>query len=87
MAHAIHWTTSAERDAKGLKNLRESDRAAIREAIAAIAEEPRGHGCEKLKGDQGYRVRAGNYRIIYDIDDAEPGVTILAIGDRRDVYR
>jgi mRNA interferase RelE/StbE len=56
--------------------------------IQALAENPRGHGSEKLAGHADrYRVRQGRYRVVYRIDDALGEVTIFKIGDRKDVYR
>ena len=56
--------------------------------IQGLASSPRPRGCEKLAGyDDRYRVRQGNYRIVYLIDDKLGEVTIFKIGDRKDVYR
>ena len=55
--------------------------------IRSLVEEPRPQGCKKLKGREGWRIRVGDYRIIYEIDDARSVVTVLDIGHRRDVYR
>jgi mRNA interferase RelE/StbE len=56
--------------------------------ILALAEIPRPSGCKKLKGrfTEGYRVRVGDYRILYLIDDQQHTVSIYRIGHRRDVY-
>ena len=43
-------------------------------------------GYKKLKGREGYRIRAGNYRIIYDIFDTELVIDIIAVGPRKDIY-
>ncbi len=51
-----------------------------------LANNPRPQGYKKLKGRQGFRVRIGDYRIIYNINDNILTVFILAIGNRRDVY-
>ncbi len=49
---------------------------------------PRPHGSEKLAGyDDRYRVPQGNYRVVYEIDDASNQVTVYKIGHRREVYR
>lgn len=64
------------------------DRQRIVARIQALASEPRPHGSEKLAGfDDRYRVRQGNYRIVYLIDDDARLVTIYKIGHRKDVYR
>lgn len=58
----------------------------ILEAISGLQENPRPHGFLKLKGRDGYRIRAGNYRIIYEIFDTELIVDVITIGHRKDVY-
>ena len=59
----------------------------VRDAIFALGGEPRPAGCLKLAGRDGWRIRAGDYRVLYEIDDRSQVVTILHIGHRRDVYR
>lgn len=59
----------------------------IRTAIRALAEEPRPPGCRKLSGRDGWRIRVGDYRVLYEIEDASKVVTVLQVGHRRDVYR
>lgn len=59
----------------------------VHKAVQALQREPRPTGCTKLSGRMGWRIRAGNYRVIYDIDDDQQLVTVLHIGHRRDVYR
>ena len=56
------------------------------EAIYDLADNPRPTGCKKLKGRNGYRIREGNYRIIYDIVDDILLINIIAVGHRRDIY-
>ena len=64
------------------------DRIRIIAKIRDLAEEPRPHGAEKLAGyDDRYRVRQGNYRIVYSIGDKANQVTVFKIGHRKDVYR
>jgi mRNA interferase RelE/StbE len=64
------------------------DRQRIVLRIQSLAENPRPVGCEKLSGylDR-YRVRDGNYRIVYSIDDKNLVVDVVKVGHRRDVYR
>jgi mRNA interferase RelE/StbE len=65
-----------------------SDRARIVERIQAMAENPRPHGCEKLAGySNRFRIRQGNYRVVYLVDDHRREITIFKVGDRKDVYR
>ena len=56
-------------------------------AIRKLAENPRPRGCRKLSERDGGRIRVGDYRVIYEIDDTQQTVTVLHIGHRRDVYR
>lgn len=61
----------------------------VEEKIKKIAENPRSSQMKQLKGDEmGFSARAGrHYRIIYDVDDAEQLVTLLAVGHRREIYK
>ena len=59
----------------------------IDRVLLSLPELPRPHSCVKLKGAGSYRIRVGDYRIIYDIDDNSRQITILAIGHRREIYR
>lgn len=56
-------------------------------AIRGLGENPRPPGCRKLAAREGWRIRIGNFRVIYEIDDGQHLVTILHVGNRRDVYR
>ncbi len=67
---------------------RKKDRQRIVRRIAALSDDPRPRGCEKLSGSRDrYRIRQGEFRIVYAIDDAQATVTVVRIGHRRDVYR
>lgn len=55
--------------------------------IESLAKDPRPAGCEKLTGQDRYRIRQGNYRIVYSIQDKDLTVWVVKIGYRRDVYR
>jgi mRNA interferase RelE/StbE len=57
------------------------------ERIGLLAEDPRPAGCEKLTSQERYRVRAGDYRIVYSIDDDVLTVRVVKVGHRREVYR
>ena len=64
------------------------DRRRIVEKIAGLAVNPRSQKTEKLAGyDDRYRIRQGQYRIVYLIDDSHREVTIFKVGHRKDVYR
>ncbi|TGK05469.1 type II toxin-antitoxin system RelE/ParE family toxin [Leptospira langatensis] len=56
------------------------------EVIETLAKNPRPHGVKKLKGREGYRIRKGDYRIIYEIRDRLLIIEVIAIGHRRDIY-
>lgn len=65
-----------------------ADRERIVQRINALADEPRSRASEKLAGyDDRYRIRQGNYRVIYLVDDKRQEVTIYKIGDRKDIYK
>lgn len=59
----------------------------ILDTVASLGAEPRPHGVQKLAAEGGYRVRVGDYRIVYEIADAAQTVIITRIRHRRDVYR
>ena len=59
----------------------------VRDAIRELANDPRPPGGQKLTGRDGWRLRVGEFRIIYEIDDEHRLVTVLNVGHRRDVYR
>ena len=73
--------------AKELEALPSKDRRRIATKIRHLASEPRPAGTEKLSGQEKYRLRQGNYRVLYAVDDGELAVTVVKIGHRRDVYR
>lgn len=56
------------------------------EAIRGLAEDPRPPGCLKLTGREGWRIRVGRYRVVYEVNDAEQSITVVQAGHRRDVY-
>ena len=67
---------------------RKGNRQRLVARIEALAEDPRPAGCEKLAGHSDrYRVRQGDYRIVYSVDDTERVVLIVKVGHRREVYR
>jgi len=74
--------------AKSLTRIPSPDRERITRRIDRLAEDPRPSGCKKLEGMvDAYRVRQGNYRIVYTIDDVLTVVNVTRIGNRKDVYR
>jgi mRNA interferase RelE/StbE len=74
--------------ARALKKLEPRVAARLSGAIDALADEPRPHGVKKLEGAKDlYRVRVGQYRIIYQIHDDKLVIVVVTLGHRRDVYR
>ena len=73
--------------AKDLRPIPKKDVQRILKRIDGLADDPRPAGAEKLSGDEKYRIRQGNYRILYAIEDDIITVTIVKVGHRRDVYR
>ena len=64
------------------------DRVRLVERIRSLADAPQPHGCEKLSGRaELYRVRAGDYRVIYTINGADAAIEIVKVGHRKDAYR
>lgn len=83
MSYRIELRPAAVR---ALKKVDHQDRDRIRGAIALLGENPRPPGAKALHGRNGLRVRVGNYRIIYTIDDDVLVVAVVTLGHRRDVY-
>ena len=75
------------RAAKQIKQLPLEYFRLLGQHIYGLASDPRPPGAKKLKGDLGYSLRVGVYRILYDVDDQEHTVTIYRVKHRRDVYR
>lgn len=73
--------------AKELEAVPLKDRRRIVARIEQLRLDPRPTGSEKLSGEEKYRVRQGNYRILYEIVDRELIITVVRISHRRDVYR
>jgi mRNA interferase RelE/StbE len=73
--------------AKELARLPKSETRRIVRRIHALAENPRPPGSEKLAGREAYRIRQGDYRVVYTIDEGRVIVEVVKIGHRSDVYR
>jgi mRNA interferase RelE/StbE len=56
-------------------------------ALAELETQPRPAGCKKLRGENAWRIRVGNYRVIYEIHDKVLQVIVVTVGHRREVYR
>ena len=77
----------SSRASKELKRLPLSLQERISLAAASLADDPRPHGCLKMQGRQSYRIRVGDYRIVYDIHNRIVTVVIIEVGHRKDIYR
>ena len=71
---------------QALEKINDPDYSKIKSAIYSLADDPRPHGYKKLKGRDGYRIRVGNYRVIYEIVDDLLIVEVINIGNRKDIY-
>lgn len=84
MSYTVVFKPSAETD---FEKLPPQVQERIGAALASLEATPRPPGCKKLKAREGYRIRVGDYRIVYSIDDAPRTVRILAIGHRKEIYQ
>ena len=83
-AYRVEVQRSAERDLDRLSKML-FDRISAR--LMALAQDPRPPGAEKLTGLEAFRVRVGDYRIIYEVDNSARVVVVTRIRHRREVYR
>ncbi len=72
---------------KEIQKINQADQNTIIQAIKNLADEPRPISCKKLKGRIAWRIRVGDYRVIYEIKDNLLIVTVITVGHRRDVYK
>lgn len=83
--YKIEISSTAE---KTLKKIPKADLKKIVEAIQILGINPFPEGCRKLSGEEGtYRVRQGNYRIIYEVERKKLIILVLKVGHRKDVYK
>ena len=71
---------------RALRKLDPAIRHRVQGAIALLGQDPRPPGARKLQGRDGFRVRVGDYRIIYAIKDDVLTVVVVTLGHRRDIY-
>ncbi|MCF7854542.1 MAG: type II toxin-antitoxin system RelE/ParE family toxin [Candidatus Pacebacteria bacterium] len=72
---------------KDFKKIPKRDTERILAAIRTLAQNPRPPQAKKLSGQERYRLRQGNYRILYEIKDEKLVICVVKVGHRRDVYR
>ena len=73
--------------AKEIEAIQRHDRVRIIEKILRLSEDPRPVGSQRLSGQEKYRIRQGNYRVLYQIYDDELIVVVVKVGHRREIYR
>jgi mRNA interferase RelE/StbE len=83
-AYKVFFKKSVEKD---LVTIPKKDLKKIITRIGGLAENPRPQGCEKLTGQEKYRLRQGHYRIVYSIQDNELTIWVVKVGHRKDIYR
>ena len=84
MSHAVSILRRAQRE---LEDLPQDAYHRVAVALRDLVDDPRPPGCQKLGGRDAWRIRVGDYRVIYEIDDRAKTVLVVHIGHRRDVYR
>jgi len=72
---------------KQLKNLDKRQTERILVKIYSLSQNPYPHGIEKLTGQKAFRIRVGDYRIIYQVHNRQLLVQVIRVGHRRDIYR
>ena len=73
--------------AKEIEKIEKKDRIRIIEKIRSLAKEPKPTVSKKLSGQEKYRIRQGNYRILYQIIEDELIINVVKVGHRRDIYK
>ena len=73
--------------AKEIGKLPKQELKRVVEKIKLLAEDPRPEGCKKLSGDEKYRLRIGNYRILYRIEDDLLIIYVVKVGHRKEIYK
>jgi len=72
---------------KEIRKIPKNDLKKVLSRVEQLGNDPRPMGCEKLTGLEVYRIRQGNYRIVYAIQDNELTVWVVKVGNRKDIYR
>ncbi|RFZ95212.1 type II toxin-antitoxin system RelE/ParE family toxin [Mucilaginibacter conchicola] len=83
---ASYKITISKTAQKQLNKIQDNIAEKLIPAIYELADNPRPYGCKKLKGRDAWRIRVGDYRIIYEIHDGILLIDIIALGHRRDIY-
>jgi mRNA interferase RelE/StbE len=83
-AYKLFFKKSVQKD---FDSIPKTDLKRILSRIESLSEDPRPKGCEKLTGQERYRLRQGRYRIVYSIQDDELTVWVVKVGHRKHIYR
>ena len=85
MSYRVEFTTAAARQ---IRKLPKPARTRVLTAVSGLTDDPRPHGAKKLVGERtAWRIRVGDYRVIYDVIDAQLTVTVVRAAHRREVYK
>ncbi|MFH1732268.1 MAG: type II toxin-antitoxin system RelE/ParE family toxin [Planctomycetota bacterium] len=82
--YEVRIKSSAEHE---MNSLQRATFQRVTKAILSLEGSPRRRGAKKLRGRKAYRLRVGDYRIVYTVDDASRTVEVTAVRHRKDVYR
>ncbi|HEX9652512.1 MAG TPA: type II toxin-antitoxin system RelE/ParE family toxin [bacterium] len=82
--YTVRIKKSAEKE---LDSLPERIHKRIIASLLSLAENPRPNTVKKLRGREGYRIRVGDYRILYTVDDSHKTIEVYSAGHRKDIYR
>jgi mRNA interferase RelE/StbE len=83
-SYSIQIRRSAEKEIEQLPN---KDRGKIIRRIEELRDDPRPAGTKKLSGEEKYRLRQGNYRVLYEVHDDIVTIVVVKVADRKDAYR
>ncbi len=83
--YRVEFKESAVKEIRAIG--RKKDRQRVLARIDGLASNPRPPGSAKLSGSEAYRIRLGEYRVLYTIEDAMLTVQVVKVGNRREVYR
>jgi mRNA interferase RelE/StbE len=84
MPYTVKIKRSAEKE---LDNLPTKTHDKVINILLSLKENPSPHNSKKLRGREGYRIRVGDYRILYLIDESDKNIEIISVAHRKEVYR
>ena len=84
MGYDVYFTSAALRQ---MRKIDSRQRKRVLQGVRGLAADPRPPGAKALQGRSGYRIRVGDYRVLYTVDDGVVEVWVVRVGHRRDVYR